>query len=104
MWMKPIFFCGVLLLAAGCGPRDAKEAMPKTVAKVFVDEAGQIFLNGSKSDLDHLKVEFARLKSVGGAVEYSRANPAGEPPPNAMDVIAAITEASLPVRLLGPPS
>jgi biopolymer transport protein ExbD len=70
------------------------------IAKVKVDQAGTIYLNGRIVKIEQLRQEFARLKQANGAVWYYRQNPEGEPPPQAMAVIQAIIDASLPVRLL----
>ena len=70
------------------------------IAKVKVNQAGTIYLNGKVVTIESLKQEFARLKQGNGAVWYYRENPRGEPPPQAMAVIQAIIDANLPVRLM----
>ncbi|MCH7895661.1 MAG: hypothetical protein IH782_02005 [candidate division NC10 bacterium] len=70
------------------------------VAKVKVDQAGTIYLNGKTVSIEELKQEFSRLKQVKGEVWYHRENPQGEPPTQAMAVIQAIVDAKLPVKLL----
>ncbi len=69
------------------------------IAKVKVDQAGTIYLNGKTVGLEELKEEFARLKQANGAVWYYRENPQGEPPAEAMEVIQAIVDAKLPVKM-----
>src|SRR5260221_519103 len=44
------------------------------IAKVHVDAAGSIFLNGRPATLDDLRKELARVKAANGSVWYSRAN------------------------------
>ncbi len=73
---------------------------PTDIARVKVDRQGMIYLNGDRVSLEQLRQAFARLKEAGGAVWYYREHPEGEPPPEAMAVIEAITSEQLPVRLM----
>lgn len=70
------------------------------IAKVKVDRAGRIYLNGSIVSLENLKRELSRLHKVNGAVWYHRENPHQDPPPEALLVLQAIIDARLPVKLL----
>jgi len=70
------------------------------VAKVKVDRAGRIYLNGRIVTLENLKRELSRLHNVNGAVWYHRENPDQDPPPEALAVLQAIIGARLPVKLL----
>ena len=70
------------------------------IAKVKVDRAGRIYLNGRIVTLENLKREFSRLHMVNGAVWYHRENPHQDPPPEALAVLQAIIDARLPVKLL----
>lgn len=70
------------------------------IAKVKVDQRGTVYLNGKTVTMEELKREFARLSQANGAVWYYRENPQGEPSAQAMTVIQAIIDASLPVRLV----
>jgi len=70
------------------------------IARVKVTASGEITLNGRPVSLEELKREFARLKRAGGTVWYHRANPAGEPTPEAMAVIDAVVAAGLPIKLV----
>lgn len=70
------------------------------IAKVKVDRAGRIYLNGGIVSLEALKREFSRLQKVNGAVWYHRENPHQDPPPEALAVLQAIIDARLPVKLL----
>ena len=50
--------------------------------------------------LEDLKVALSKLKqSPGSSVWYYRENPAGEPHPNAKEVLKLIIDARLPIRL-----
>ena len=70
------------------------------IAKVKVDRAGRIYLNGRIVTLENLKRELSRLHKVNGAVWYHRENPHQDPPPEALVVLQAIIDARLPVKLL----
>ena len=69
------------------------------IAKVKVDRAGRIYLNGRITSLESLKREFSRLRKVDGAVWYHRENPASEPPPQGQAVIQLIIKHQLPVSM-----
>jgi hypothetical protein len=70
------------------------------IAKVKVDRAGRIYLNGRIVTLENLKRDLSRLHKVNGAVWYHRENPHQDPPPEALAVLQAIIDARLPVKLL----
>ena len=70
------------------------------IAKVKVDRAGRIYLNGRIVTLENLKRELSRLHKVNGAVWYHRENSHQDPPPEALAVLQAIIDARLPVKLL----
>lgn len=70
------------------------------IAKVKVDRAGRIYLNGRIVTLEDLKRELSRLYKVNGAVWYHRENPHQDPSPEALTVLQAIIDARLPVKLL----
>jgi hypothetical protein len=70
------------------------------IAKVKVDRAGRIYINGRIVTLEDLKREFSRLHKINGAVWYHRENPHQDPPPEALAVLQAIIDARLPVKLL----
>jgi hypothetical protein len=89
----------LLLLAAACSSISAGNSTNTNIAKVKVTSEGKLFLNGQETTLDAIKQEFARLKMVNGMVWYYRENPGGEPHPNAMEVIKAVVDAKLPIKL-----
>ena len=72
-------------------------------ARVKIDGAGRIFLNGNPVSLEELETELARLAEARGVVRYYRENPGADPPSEVaavvQSVIGAITEAKLPVKL-----
>lgn len=105
---------GLVVLSAGCGDvrQEASDkrnqqvrggavgSQHEEIAKVKVDRAGRIYLNGTPTTIENLRREFTRLAASNGVVWYHREDPAGEPPPEAMEVIKAITDARLPVKLV----
>ncbi len=78
----------------------AVESQHENIAKVKVDRAGRIYLNGRQTTIETLRKELARLAASNGVVWYHREDRAGEPPPAAMAVIKAITDARVPVKLM----
>ena len=105
------FLIAFVLLASGCTsgsdqPADQPQTQPEptAIAKVKVDRAGTIFLDGTEVTVDELKQAFARLKQEGGAVWYYREDPQGEPMPETAAVVEAVLNAviaaELPIRLL----
>jgi biopolymer transport protein ExbD len=91
-----LFIC--IIAVTGC--RRQSEPHFDKIAKVKVTKTGYIYLDGKAVSLDQLKQEFAGLKAAKGAVLYFREDPQGEPHPNAMAVIKAITDVKLPVQLV----
>ena len=70
-----------------------------TVSRIKVAQDGKIFLNGTPATLDDIKKNFEQLKTNKGRVRYFRENPQGEAPTQAMEVMKAIVDAGLPVKL-----
>jgi hypothetical protein len=68
-----------------------------------VTEDGRIFVHvGSRfveASLDELDRTLERLAADGGAVVYSRDDPAEQPHPIALEVMGLVVEHRLPVRL-----
>ena len=89
----------VVLLSLALGAVCAAEMNEAVVAKVAVKEDGALFFNGTKVAISDLGRLLAPIKEKGGVVWYYRANPDGEPPPNAMDVLKVIMAQRLPTKL-----
>ena len=99
--------CVISVLLTACigsnvGSNDSSSGM-KAVADLSVDATGTIQLNGRTVTLTELREQLTTLKSQGGSVRYSRANPAGDPPPNAMEALQVVVDLGLPVELVGAP-
>lgn len=64
---------------------------------VFVD--GRLAVDGRPASLEELRSSLKELSDKKGAVWYYREAGEQEPPPIAMEVIKAVAEARLPIRL-----
>ena len=103
--MRRIFAC--LLLIAGVGMIDGCQRRPSDsdpgsgpAAKIKIGQDGVVSLDDKTVSLDELKAALSKLKqSPRSSVWYYRENPAGEPHPNAKQVLKLIIDARLPIRL-----
>jgi hypothetical protein len=95
-WWRPLGPKGLGLRSPA--PRDG----PK-VARVSALANGSLLLNGQKSDIRKIEVEFKRLKHAAGVVWYHRESGQGEPPPSAMAVIELVVQYGLPVSMSSKP-
>ncbi|MCA1617640.1 MAG: hypothetical protein LC729_04620 [Acidobacteria bacterium] len=102
--MKPLYaiLIAVTLLGVSC----AKQSMTNSnelhfarTVRIKVTQVGVIHLNEKVVTLDELKEEFVRLKADNGAVLYYRENPQGEPPEQVTNVMKAVIDAKLPIKL-----
>ena len=73
------------------------------MARVSALANGSLLLNGQKSDIQKIEVEFKRLKQAAGVVWYYRENGQGEPPPSAMAVIKLVVDYRLPLSMSSKP-
>jgi len=87
-----------------CGSPATTRAIHPVKLTVHITQAGVILVNGKPDTLEHFKELLVGVKEEGGAVAYSRDNPKGPPPPHAMDVLHAITDAEVPVQIAIPRS
>ena len=69
------------------------------VAKVKIDERGDIYLNNKPSSLDALGDEFARIKKVNGLVWYYRTSESQPAESSGRAVVNKIIEYRLPVKM-----
>lgn len=101
-WIAAILAAAVLI-AGGCAKSQQRISDSGPVAKVHVNADGTIELNGQVVSLEQLRGELTKVQQSHGSVRYSRASPAGDPPPNAMDVLKTIVDLGLPVELADEP-
>jgi hypothetical protein len=104
------YLVGVLIilsiLLAGCGERGSSGspvAPGAPILKIAVFADGRITADGQPATIDALRSMFKKLAEEKGAVWYYRETGKSEPPPQAMEVIKAVTEARLPIRLSSRP-
>jgi hypothetical protein len=98
------------VFVAGCGGGDAADSHSPTgpLARVLVDSAGGVQLDGRPITLLALADSLRALQPLGGAVLYSRTPPDREP--NAAQeaamrqVLRTVGDLRLPIRLLPPDS
>ena len=86
----------ILLASISCTHKFPDSA---TVSRIKVAQDGKIFLNGNPASFDDLKKNLEQLKANKGRVRYFRENPEGDAPPQAMEVMKAIVDAGLPMKL-----
>lgn len=65
--------------------------------RIYLDLDGTVFVNEEAVAVSDLLHHIQALKPKRSTVCYSRANPHGEPPPNADSVIQVIIQLQLPV-------
>jgi hypothetical protein len=88
---------GILMSPPSTGAASA--ACPTTGAKVFMNSAGVVTLNGKQIQASALKDALAKLSPKPTVICYSRENPAAEPHPSMQTVLDAIISMQLPVGL-----
>ena len=69
------------------------------IAKVKVDERGDIYVNTKLTSLEPLGEEFARLKKANGVVWYYRLSQSQSAEASGMAIMKKVLEYKLPVKL-----
>jgi hypothetical protein len=101
-----IFMSVASLLSDGCSKKPAPQspvAAGAPIIKVAVFADGRITADGQPATIDSLRESFKTLAQKKGAVWYYREAGQSETPPQGMEVIKAVIEARLPVRLSSKP-
>src|SRR5882762_6175520 len=102
-----IMFLGFLsFLVGGCSKQSAPRSAPSRdapVLKVVVFADGRLTVDGSAATIRSLQASLHTLSEKHGVVWYYREAGQQEPPPIAMDVMKAVVEARLPIRLSSRP-
>lgn len=89
-----------------CGPSGSKGVIPDKdapVLKIAVYSDGRLTVDGAAASIPELREELTRLKNRHGVVWYYREVGQSQPPTIAMDVMKAVVEARLPIRLSSHP-
>jgi hypothetical protein len=73
------------------------------ILKVAVFADGRLTVDEKPSTVDELRDSLARIREQGGAVWYYREAGQDEPPPIVLEVMGALLDAKLPIRLSGKP-
>jgi hypothetical protein len=91
----------VLVLAFASCKRHRQDAMNSSgpVVKIAVFADGRLIVDGSAATVESLRASLKHTTETHGTVWYYREAGQQEPPPAAMQVMQAIVEARLPVRL-----
>lgn len=102
IWLMGIFS----LLLGGCDEKGspsnpAPAGAPIIKIAVFVD--GRITADGLPVTVDSLRESLKQLAVQKGAVWYYREAGQGDPPPQAMQVMKAVIDARIPIRLSSRP-
>lgn len=93
-------------LFGGCSKKQASEspvASNTPIIKIAVFADGRITADGKPATIDSLRESFKKLAEQKGAVWYYREAGQSEPPPQAMEVMKAVLDARLPIRLSSRP-
>src|SRR2546423_14457691 len=93
-------------LLGGCSKQSAPENAPSPdapVLKVAVFADGRLTVDGTAATIQSLQDSLRTLSEKHGVVWYYREAGQQEPPPIAMDVMKAVVEARLPIRLSSRP-
>ena len=93
-------------LLGGCSKQSAPPSSPSPdapVLKVAVFADGRLTVDGTAATIQSLQASLHTLSEKHGVVWYYREAGQQEPPPIAMDVMKAVVEARLPIRLSSRP-
>lgn len=101
MWFRWFIVVVFILANASCSTKPTRRivAAPTETATVLVRGDGKIYFNDRAVSFDQLKVEFARLKQIRGAVSFFNQSSPGTAQEQAQLVKKAIIEAELPMRV-----
>lgn len=95
------------LFFVGCSkkppPSQSRATPDRAVLKVAVFADGRLTVDGTASTIEGLREALRGLSEKRGVVWYYRESGQQEPPPIAMEVIEAVADAGLPIRLSSRP-
>jgi len=93
-------------LLGGCGKQSAPPSTPSPdapVLKVAVFADGRLTVDGAAATIQSLQASLHTMSEKHGVAWYYREAGQQEPPPIAMEVMKAVVEAGLPIRLSSRP-
>lgn len=94
------------LLFGGCGKQPAPQSPAKPdapVLKIAVFMDGRLTVDGKAATVQELRESLRSLSEKHGEVWYYREAGQQDPPPVAMEVLRAVVDARLPIRLSSRP-
>lgn len=94
---------GVFLLFAIVAFLSAQLKPKQPVLKVAVLADGHITVNGAPATIESVRDSLKKLSQQKGVVWYYRETAQSEPPPEAKQVIQAVIDARLPIRMSSRP-
>jgi hypothetical protein len=74
-----------------------------TILKIAVMADGRMTMDGSPTTIDSLRMSLKRLADQKGAVWYYREAGQGAAPPESVEIMEAVVENHLPIRLSSRP-
>lgn len=93
----------VILLFVLMAVSSAQQKPTQPILKVAAMADGRITVNGAPATMESFRVSLKKLSQQKGVVWYYREAGKSEPPPQAMQVIQAIVDARVPIRLSSRP-
>ena len=96
----------LLFLLGGCSKQPAPRSAPSPdapVLKVAVFADGRLTVDGTATTIQSLEASLRTLSEKHGVVWYYREAGQQEPPPISIEVMKAVVEARLPIRLSSRP-
>jgi hypothetical protein len=105
-YLSILFMSFLSILLEGCGGKPAAQATPSQgppIMKISVYVDGRVTADGQTVTMDSLRESLKKLAEQKGVVWYYREAGKGEPPPEAMDVIQAVIQERLPIRMSSRP-
>jgi len=93
----------VILLLAPIAVSLAQQKPTQPILKVAVMANGRITVNGAPATIESLRESLKKLSQQKGVVWYYREAAKSEPPPEAKQVIQAVIDERLPIRLSSRP-
>ena len=98
--MRPIYYLiAALLTAVGCRAEKNPDFDASVVMRIVILADGAVLIDGTRTELPDVSAKLSSLAERKGVVWFYRANPQGEPPPNAMEVLKMVIDARRPIQL-----
>jgi hypothetical protein len=96
-------FVSVLFQLIGCGRAPMQVSPTAPILKIAISAGGRITVDGSPATMESLRASLKRLAEQKGVVWYYREAGQAEAPPESTEVMKAVIENRLPIRLSSRP-